>query len=114
MVLLDLSNSHSVAPHVDGCGVFRRAQQHIRRPIPQSHHLIGVSLRRDRLGSCQTSKTRQSGFMVRDLSNNKMASMRLAFHKRVRMSSVFPFGSFVLAQRMKSHNDIISPYVVFS
>lgn len=41
-------------PHVDGCGVFCRAQQHVGGAVPQSHHLVGVGLGGHRLGSGQT------------------------------------------------------------
>lgn len=52
-------------PHVDGCGVFCRAQQHVGGPIPQSHHLVGVGLGGHGLGSGQTWMTgrqRTTGF----------------------------------------------------
>lgn len=33
------------SPHINGGGVLGRPQQHIRGPVPQGHHLIGVGLR---------------------------------------------------------------------
>lgn len=43
-------------PHVDWCGIVCRAEQNIWRSIPQSHHLVGVGLCGNRLGSSQTWK----------------------------------------------------------
>lgn len=45
------SEAHS--PHVYLRGVFRGAQQNVRRPIPKRHHLVGVRLSGHGLGPCQ-------------------------------------------------------------
>ena len=37
------------APHINGGGVLGGAQQHVRRPVPQRHHLVTVRLRRHAL-----------------------------------------------------------------
>ena len=42
------------SPHVDRSEVFRTAQKHIGRSIPQSDHFVRVGLRRKRFDSCQT------------------------------------------------------------
>ena len=39
------------APHINGGGVLGGAQQHVRRPVPEGHHLVAVRLRRHALGS---------------------------------------------------------------
>lgn len=48
-----------LVPHVDLCWILWRTQENIRRPVPQGHYLVGVSLSRDRLGSCETWKIHQ-------------------------------------------------------
>lgn len=54
-----LNYFHS-SPHVDLCRVFRGAQQHIRRSVPQSYHFIWVGLCGDGFGPSQTCSTHQS------------------------------------------------------
>ncbi len=39
------------APHVNRRRVFRRAEQHVGRPVPQRHHLIWIRLGRDGFSS---------------------------------------------------------------
>ena len=39
------------APHVDGGGVLRGAEEDVRGPVPEGDHLVGVRLRRDGLGA---------------------------------------------------------------
>ena len=41
------------APHINGGGVLGGAQQHVRRPVPQRHHLVAVRLGRHTLGPRQ-------------------------------------------------------------
>ena len=41
------------APEVQGRGVVRAPQQHVRRPVPERHHLVAVRARRHRLGASQ-------------------------------------------------------------
>ena len=38
------------APHINGGGVLGGAQQHVRRSVPEGHHLVAVRLRRHALG----------------------------------------------------------------
>lgn len=47
-----ITSAHS--PHVYLCGVLRGAQQNVRRPVPERHHLVGVRLSGDWLGPGQT------------------------------------------------------------
>ena len=42
------------APHINGGGVLGGAQQHVRRPVPERHHLVTVRLGRHTLGPRQT------------------------------------------------------------
>ena len=41
-------------PHIDGGGVLGGAEQDVRRPVPQGHHLVTVGLGGHTLGSGQT------------------------------------------------------------
>lgn len=41
------------APHVQRRRVFGRAEQHVRRPVPQRHHFVRVRVRRHRFRSRQ-------------------------------------------------------------
>ena len=48
-----LVENASHAPHINGGGVLGGAQQHVRRPVPQRHHLVTVRLGRNTLGPRQ-------------------------------------------------------------
>ena len=48
-----LVENASHAPHINGGGVLGGAQQHVRRPVPQRHHLVAVRLGRHALGPRQ-------------------------------------------------------------
>lgn len=41
------------APHVDGGGVLRGAEEDVGGPVPEGHDLVRVRLRRDGLGAGQ-------------------------------------------------------------
>lgn len=48
-----LVENASHAPHINGGGVLGGAQQHVRRPVPEGHHLVTVRLGRHTLGPRQ-------------------------------------------------------------
>ena len=53
-----LVENASHAPHINGGGVLGGAEQHVRRSVPQGHHLVAVRLGRHALGPRQ-AKVRQ-------------------------------------------------------
>lgn len=76
--LLPVCCERCYPPHVDGRGVLCGAQEHVGGPVPQSHHLIGVGLCGNRLGSGQTWRTQEQVLGTADTTQTRLSRQLLS------------------------------------